>query len=570
MRSVDPKGHGLRLPPRPRLPHFARLLSRPLDLLGGLAAVVYGLPSLLYPFAKDQPIHWYIGVGMLRGEVPYVTGLSTKPPAAFVVHAASIAIFGDHAWSIRVIDLLFVLGCAALVATFRIREPWAGGGVYIHPPPRDGAFGAAAVVTSGIHYTFFDWSATAHPELWEGFFMLAATWLVARAPGGRVSAQRALAAGALACTAVMFKHVAAIHGFIVGVAATTLALRWVGPRRALAVAGSFTGGVLAILLLTVLPFVLLGHFDAFYEAMVDYILKYAGKAPAVRGIPPFFRLDSGGPLLLVVLSSLAAGVAVALRTRARRGGEQAWLIVVAVLSAFATVAIQRRALASAVFTYQYIVCTPFFALAIVWGMRQAAPRAGWAPLLMSVALVGAFFLAAPAWPESRPTWSYDREWPSFARYVRGRQTREEHLRPYGIAARIDRYDTQELVGLAIRERARPGDSLCVEGFATAIYAVAKLRCPSRHFAEVTAYEGPTEWRSEHRRTLRETPPTFLVTFADRRARIRELERSGYTRVTVEGAPLFALFHRAAPATPHPEGSLPAARRTSEAGERLAR
>lgn len=533
----------MKLPPIRPQRHLRRLLAHPLDALGLLAAIAYALPSLLYPFAGDQPIHWYLGVGILEGELPYVTGVSTKPPAAFLVHSFAVLLFGDHQWSIRVVDLLFVVGCAALIASFRTRVPLTDGRAVTRPGYRDGTFGAAVILTSGLYFTFFDWAATAHPELWQAFFMLASTWAVARAPGGRVTVRRALAAGALACVAVMFKHVAAIHGVVVGLAATLLALRHLGVRRGLAVAASFTGGVALVVAITVLPFVVTGHFDAFYEVMIEFILKYAEAAPTPRSVPPFFELDAGGLALVYTVAGLAAGVAVAARVRTVADREHAALIVASTIGALATVVIQGRPLASDVFSYQFIVCVPFCALAISWGVRQASPRARLTPVLLSVALIGVAFLRAPSWPASRPEWSFDREWESFLAYTRGEQTREEHLRPYGHAGRIDRYDTQERTGLEIRRRARPGDTLCVEGFATAIYAVAGLRCPSRHFAEVTAYEGLPEWMPEHRRVLRESPPTFVVTFPDRRARIRELEQLGYTRHGVQGAPLFVIMQR---------------------------
>ena len=100
------------------------------------------------------------------------------------------------------------------------------------PPRVRGELGAACLAVSGVYFTFFDFNDTAHPELWQGFFMLAPAWLIVRAPNGVLSARRAFAAGLLACVAVIFERVAAITGVLSGVAIVLLALRRLDSRRA--------------------------------------------------------------------------------------------------------------------------------------------------------------------------------------------------------------------------------------------------------------------------------------------------------------------------------------------------
>src|SRR5690606_10999234 len=148
------------------------------DVLGVLVAAIYGLPSLGYPFGIDHPIHWYLGRRLLDGELPFVSGISTKPPGVFLVHAFSLVAFGDHLWSIRIVDLAFVLATGALIATFRARRTMPDGIIAEVPARRPGELGSATLAVSFLYYTYFGFSDTAHPELWQAFFMLASGWVI--------------------------------------------------------------------------------------------------------------------------------------------------------------------------------------------------------------------------------------------------------------------------------------------------------------------------------------------------------------------------------------------------------
>ena len=91
-----------------KLGFFRRL--RVFDAVGCLLAVAYGTPSVWYPFGNDQALHWYLGDGILRGDLPYVTGISGKPPGIFLVHALAIVLFGDTQAAIRILEVLPVSG----------------------------------------------------------------------------------------------------------------------------------------------------------------------------------------------------------------------------------------------------------------------------------------------------------------------------------------------------------------------------------------------------------------------------------------------------------------------------
>lgn len=522
-----------------------RVRSHRWDAIGLATALVYSLPSLWYPFAGDQPIHWYIGDALLDGMVPYESGISTKPPAVFVVHALSILLFGNGQHAVRWIDLLFVFGCAALVASFGWRSMRADGRWSEDAWRSDGDLGASALLTAGIHYTFFDYSDTGHPELWQGFFMLAAAWLVTRTPPSQLTFARAAGAGVLACTAVMFKHAAMVTGVLVGAATVWWGLRSGAVGRGALLGVGYTLGVAAVTLGTLGMFASAGAFDEFWEVMVEYILHYASAVPGEpQAVPPWIRLDYGGLSVGAAIMCLLCGLAVTHRVQDPKGRRLGLWIAALTASALATVIWQGRALRTHTFDYHFVVAVPFLALCIHWGLRVCFPRSGRSRLLLAALFVAASFLWAPRWSHSRD-WSYRAEWARWACYVTGRCTRADRLEPYGIPGRLEHYPRQERVGRTIRRLARPTDTLCVEGFATPIYQVAKLRCPSRHFAEVSAYEGLPDWMAEHRRVLTHDPPTFVVTFSDRRQRITQLLRRGYARHDVRDGsePHYVIMHR---------------------------
>ena len=83
------------------------------------------------------------------------------------------------------------------------------------------------------------------------------------------------------------------------------------------------------------------------------------------------------------------------------------------------------------------------------------------------------------------------------------------------------------VAAEIRRRARPGDTLCVDGFIAPLYQMTGLRCPSRFLIGDGVGHSPA-WQTEYARMLDETPPTFFVTFPNR-PRVRRLMRRGYRR-----------------------------------------
>jgi hypothetical protein len=492
--------------------------------VGVAAAIVFALPSLWYPFAGDQGLHWYLGKGILLGEVPYTNAISTKPPGAFLVHAVSIALLGDRQSSIRVVDLAFILLAGGLIATFRRRSavPTAAA-----PPTRDGEVGAACVLAAGIYYTFFDFNDTAHPTLWQGVALLGSAWLIARAPDGKLSRRAAFAAGALACLSVTLGHASAIAGVVLGAAAVSLGLARQQGREALWSGVMYTSGVACVLGLTLAPFILTGTLDAFWNVTVDFTLGYAERAPDYQwSVPPWLKPEHGGGALVAALTMLGVGLAITGAARNRRERRLGYFCALMTLTALGIVVAMKRAMLYAAFNYYFMLTVPFLALLIHWGLRQRFSRRPVHQLVTAIFLVGLAFALGPKWA-THGDWSYRAEWGSWLDHVQGERTWAQlHAAHY--RSPIDSYVRQHRAAAEVARTAREGDTMCADGFVPILYHLTGLRCPSRLVVgDVAGHSGPL--REEHDRAQREHPPDFIVTFSDRPPRIRELERRGYVR-----------------------------------------
>jgi len=80
-----------------------------------LAVVVFGGPTLMYPFGRDQGEYAWIAASALQGKVIYTDVFNVKPPLTHVIHEAAILLFGHHMVSIRILDMLWQGATAILI-----------------------------------------------------------------------------------------------------------------------------------------------------------------------------------------------------------------------------------------------------------------------------------------------------------------------------------------------------------------------------------------------------------------------------------------------------------------------
>jgi len=512
-----------------------------------LCAIGFALPSLRYPFGMDQPIHWYAGKGWLEGYMPYATAVSTKPPAVFLVHTASIAVLGDHQWSVRVVDILNMLLASALIATFRPRWPLQNGRARAIRPRAAGELGAACLMMACILYAFFDWTSLGHPDAWQGTLMMMLAWVVVRAPGGEVGPRRAFFAGVVAGLSLGFKHVAIVSAVIFGAAAVLMARRDEPISGALRNAIAYVAGLCAVLVALAAPFYLTGTFGPLREMMVDHIQRYAEHATG----DPLRDLGWLGPghglapaLLGVALTAL--GIARAVRRGDRRDRWVGIAILAVVVSALVTVALQRRGFQAHSYGYQFLVLAPALALGIAWGLRRLMPGRGGRQLAVAALLSLVSLALEPEWL-STPGHHYRAEWRAFAAVLAGRLDHENALDPYvGHQRTIDNYRRQLAAARRIDARKRPGDTLCVDGFIGALYQLTGLRCTSRFMVSVPFLRSASpRWRAEYQRMWDTRPPTFFVSFSDRVVLAEQMRARGYRAEVIDDGlePSFVLFER---------------------------
>ncbi len=485
------------------------------DALGCLLGLLYGLPSLIYPFGADQGIHWYVGYGWLHGHMPYATGISGKPPGIFVVHAIASALFGPEQSAIRALELLSMplLGFFVASAARTLGQAL-----------RPGAWGAATLLCSVVNYTYADYWNTAHPEHWAALCLLAGVHVASQAAHNR---RRAVATGALCMAAFVLKYPAAAVAIPIALLCGLRAWREHPERRLTAfaeAAGFYSLGVGLVAGFTLLPFAITDTIGPLIEVCVDMTERYVGSGKHnTEWWPGFWAWSRGGTLLLWAATlTLLGGVSVA-RARDRRGVFQGMWLLVLLLSAIASVVLQLRN-----WSYHWVSVFPFMVALGIWGAQRLVCRGS---LLLAIAVLSALaaYHVRPRFVAHVPR-DYRAHVQAWVAHIRGENSADETRSRFERIGRYDRYGVQQRIAAFAKKQARPGDTLCVRGFLSPIYQASGMRCTSRHAIEAFLGFGPASWKQEYAADLRARPPTFIVTFEDRRHDLRALAKRGYVAI----------------------------------------
>ncbi len=479
-----------------------------LDLLLLTAALCFAAPALLYPFGRDHGLYHYVGREWLRGAVPYRDVMEQKTPVIFLVYGLAQALFGEHFWSVRVVEVAWVLtvGVAlAAVATPRGERALPG----MH--------GATALLVALAYFGTLDFWHTAQCEVGASGLAIVALALVhRRAPDPRAT----VVAGLLAGLAVLAKPTGALLALPVGVLAVARGFA-VAPRlRGAVVTGlRFALGALA-------PFALFvaylgvhrGALTAAYDVLVRcnayYVANEAAshsRAEDVRAVATWATLH----LALLLTPTLAAlmgfGAAIGARSwaLARRYGGALTMLVLATLG----VVVQRK-----FFPYHWGAVLLWLPLPVALAADDLARGARLH--LRSTALGAAFasalmlFAVTLPWRACEPIEGYQRRATPAWQYARGRIDRAAYL----ASIAIPHYDlaAQETIGRWLEAHTSPADTVALRNFEPAMYAVAHRRSPSRFFWtpwiawNARAYRRH-DWLAEDARALTERPPRYLVT-----------------------------------------------------------
>ena len=472
---------------------------RVLDVLGVGLAFLFSTPTLGYPVSRDHALFYYIGRGWLHGALPYRDAYDFKPPGIFALNALGIAIFGEHQWAIRLLEVLSLPLMAWLVVLAVERDE----------PRRDGELGAVTLIIAGFYYTLFNYWDTAQTEFFESLALVASFVVAVRVQRVR---HAALWSGALVGAAILFKFPAPVVGIISTCVVATRAYRSAPSRPVLegAIATGLHGvGAILVLAVVVVYFALRGGLSAMVDMLFWHLWDYHAHSTSLPGemaesLKGYFASSPWHP---VVLAGFVAAV-LAARRRGARGVVRGALVATTLFGAsVGTVVVQRRYL-----PYYWGVTVPFVGLLAAYGVASLARVRGYLALTAALAASILGFSVTPRWPLS-----YKAATARFYRYGRGELSRWEYLEPFRGPFDYS-YRDEEALGTLIRERASPGDLLHVRGYEPAVYVVSGLRSPSRFATEIPLFlpnltYKRAEWRAENDRAIWAARPRFFVTFS---------------------------------------------------------
>lgn len=293
-------------------------ISRRALLQAALLGSICLLPILLYvpfmsePFFRDEGVYASVGQLILDGGIPYRDAFDNKPPLIYGWYAFSFVIFGQHIWAPRLMVSL-LLSITTLLVYVEGRLVFSR---------RAGLLAAAAFALS-VGLAGFETNANT-----EYFMLLPMVGALVAFTVGQQRQQLTwyLLAGFLSGLAIMTKETSLFNfAFLVAFAVISTARerRWrelvYGPSGVLML------GCTMAFFLVVLPFVLLGAFGDFFDAIFIYTSQYVGdmslSAKLSRGLRVVpYVLSVAGPWILVSI----LGIFFAFRNRSERRN---WLLV---------------------------------------------------------------------------------------------------------------------------------------------------------------------------------------------------------------------------------------------------
>jgi hypothetical protein len=473
-------------------------------VLAWVVAALIALPSLAYPFGRDQGVYFYVAREWLRrGAIPYRDSFDHKTPGIYVAHAVAIALFGEHAWGIRLLEVPVVAGIGWLAAD--VARPTRE----LRAPVRAMTVLATVILYFG-HFGFWD---TAQPEVWCAFFCIAALALALRSRG----AWSAAACGALVGAGVLMKPSALPMGLVVAWA--------LGGRRAL----PFAGGLAFVVATCAAYFAGHGALRTALQVVVGANLLYArnehigGVSDAITRLLDVTRQLF--PTSLVLLYGVGYGWTRA-RTRGDRVAMREYNLVIAMgLAALAGVAMQLK-----FYTYHLILFLAPAAMAAAILVRDVLgflSERGWSRARAEGIVAGHLvaFLAL--------SWVGEHIWFQAARkgilLATGRIGESDYLKQFHVdPVRFDAARNEE-VSRWLRDRARPDDRLCDRSFEPELYEQTGLRCGDRFFwtpwvADVHRQFQRDDWAAQDRESLLRSPPRFVTVKIDA---LQPINQEGY-------------------------------------------
>jgi hypothetical protein len=521
----------------------------------GLLAAALLIPSLFYPFARDQGVFAYAGSLILKGGWPYRDVWDLKPPGIYYTYAAMLGCTGSTMAGVRACDLI-----AAVLTALLLRgalEPMIG----------SQAAWLGSLLSAALYLRLGFWGM-AQAESFANFWIMAALWAWLRGAGlpafGRSNNSERVASGTLP-TAPSYFPIASVGAGVAAAAALLLKVTALPPLAA-ALAGVsglrirrggwrpealrivlFLAGLLAPLVLSAGALTLSGAGAAYLDIQRGFVAGYVAMPEGARGAAAsgwhyFWRLYSV-PIVVAAAGLLAA-------PRPARLLLGLWLA-----AAVASVVMQRK-----YFGYHWTpVLLPLAALAgtglaralelatrrlttetlrhrggkgrqgqdkpgLHGDLRRAAVDP---PSIFSVSLClrgesGSRALSRPRWwlvviagTVLIAGWSIERRASGYGETVQllaGRLPLTTYWKRFGRPYRGDfSFMADAWAAAYIRRHTRPAEPVYIWGFEPLTLFLAGRRAPTRFVFAVPLVSRwtPRRWRAEFLREIRAHPPVLF-------------------------------------------------------------
>jgi len=460
--------------------------------------VVAALPTLLYPFTRDQGIYAYIADVMMDGGVPYRDVWELKPPGVYFAYWLAFALFGRSELAVRLFDVLYALLGAASICVlawevFRDRHVAIGSG-WLY------AF---------CYYLLVHFHSAATPEAFMTPFLVASVYGVVRGTR-RESKWMLLFAGMASGFVFWFKPTAGLVIVAVLIWAYSRMRRKgrAGGTALRSLAWVLLGGLLGLLPIGAY---LYGHgLREFLEIWWAYGTgPYLEARGLALGDGPLAMLDVIVCYLrdwqLLVWLSLAAAIEILVRRE--RAGQA---VVVFLLSAVAAVLVQGK-----LFEYHWLpVLAPLAILSSVCLIRLARevlrrPDNSLCDMrgVFSVVVIGGLLL-----------WiGYD-HLPRYRRlfaYQMGRLSAEQYYAQFDIGGDFSRMGTHRAAEY-LREHSEPDETALIWGVEPLVSFLAQRRSPTNYVSYYVLVDGEDSnpcfeaWREDFMGDVRGESPAYIV------------------------------------------------------------
>jgi hypothetical protein len=473
--------------------------------------MLFGAPSLAYPYGRDQGLFHYIGrEWFVHGAVPYRDTFDLKPPPIYFVYGICARIFGDAMWGIRLVEwLLLVPLCGFLAASLSTAKD-----------ERTSKMRIALGILGGnvLYFGFFDFWNSGQCEIWCATACLLAVWFVLRTqiPPFRAAALSGICAG----FAFLMKPPAA--PMVLVIIATVLAKHGVHRKEnrkpALLALVSFGGAAIGVGLVTLLYFVKAGAFTELVDVLVNYNREYVKYDRDGNDLSDFVTRVFGDhhhydPWATALHFFIVLGVVRGGIDGRDKDARPRWILAAAFLATAALgVFVQAK-----FYQYHYglLVTGEMLGGLLILGdleRRLAATRGK--TVLLALAPLLLFLLS---FPHFRRHFEYA-AWT--ARYVFGTEERDWFTDKFRAPGIHYYFKDREQIGVWVREHSNPDDKVLVRAFEPTIYVSAQRSYGGRfatthHLNSHKVLYRRAEWRAQDRRDIERIKPRYIVAMRPR-------------------------------------------------------